>query len=172
MNVRFVTSKEKKWQQELGYDLKKKKAKTATKNKISRNCNLAHFVLNRNALSPKIYTAVSDHDTFYQNVCLHLTSTPREANESLVTNFCFLLTISIQEKGYGNHQNDHQRENAWIFYQFLVTNSLRKYTEIGLENMSLDTGVKGSKASCAGFLPREFFFFPLFFAQALLHLYQ
>ena len=85
---------------------KKKMAKTATKNKISRNCNFAHFVLNRNAFSPKIYTAVSDHDTFYQNVCLHLTSTPREANESLMTNIYFLLTISIhlQEKGYGNHK--------------------------------------------------------------------
>ena len=71
-----------------------------------------------------------------------------------MTNFCFLLTISIhlQEKGYGNHQNDHQSENAWIFYQFLVTNSLRKYTEIGLENMSLDTGLKGSRAQvfCQG----------------------
>ena len=137
--------------------LKKKMAKTATKDKISRNWNLAHFVLNRNAFSPKIYTAVSDHDTFYQNVCLHLTSTPREANESLMTDIYFLLTISIhlQEKGYGNHQNDHQRENALIFYQFLVTNSLRKYTEIGHENMSLDTGLKGSKVSCAGFLPRD-----------------
>ena len=85
---------------------KKKMAKTATKNKISRNCNFAHFVLNRNAFSPKIYTAVSGHDTFYQNVCLHLTSTPRETNESLMTNIYFLLTISIhlQEKGYGNHK--------------------------------------------------------------------
>ena len=44
MNVILVTSKEKKRQQELGYDKKKKKqmAKTATKNKISRNYDLAH----------------------------------------------------------------------------------------------------------------------------------
>ena len=132
-------------------------AKTATKNKISRNYNLAHFVVKRNAFSPRIYTAVSDHDTFYQNVCLHLTSTPREANESLMTNINFLLTILAhqQERGYENHQNDHQRENALIFYQFLLTNSLRKYTEIGLENMSVDKGLKGSKVSCAGVLPRD-----------------
>ena len=32
---------------------------------------------------------------------------------------------------------------------------IRKYTEIGLENMSLDTGLKESKVSCAGFLPRD-----------------
>ena len=121
-------------------------AKTATKNKISRNYNLAHFVLNRNPFSQKIYTAVSDHDTFYQNVCLHLTSTPREANESLKTNINSLQTISLhqQEKGYKNHPNDHQRENALIFYQFLLTNSLRKYTEIGLENMSVDMFFHGS----------------------------
>ena len=132
-------------------------AKTATKNKISRNYNLARFVLKRNAFSPKIYTAVSDHDTFYQNVCLHLTSTPRETNESLMTNINFLLTILAhqQERGYENHQNDHQRENALIFYQFLLTNSLRKYTEIGLENMSVDKRLKGSKVSCAGVLPRD-----------------
>ena len=148
MIVRFVTSKERK-KQELGNDEKKKQqqkkqiAKTATKNKISRNYNLAHFVLNRNPFSQKIYTAVSDHDTFYQNVCLHLTSTPREANESLKTNINSLQTISLhqQEKGYKNHPNDHQRENALIFYQFLLTNSLRKYTEIGLENMSVDVGL-------------------------------
>ena len=149
MNVRFVTSKERK-KQELGNDEKKNKktkkkqmAKTATKNKISRNYNLAHFVLNRNPFSQKIYTAVSDHDTFYQNVCLHLTSTPREANESLKTNINSLQTISLhqQEKGYKNHPNDHQRENALIFYQFLLTNSLRKYTGIGLENMSVDVGL-------------------------------
>ena len=42
MNVILVTSKEKKRQQELGYDLKKQMAKTATKNKISRNYDLAH----------------------------------------------------------------------------------------------------------------------------------
>ena len=122
---------------------KKQMAKTATKNKISRSYNLAHFVLNRNPFSQKIYTAVSDHDTFYQNVCLHLTSTPREANESLKTNINSLQTISLhqQEKGYKNHPNDHQRENALIFYQFLLTNSLRKYTEIGLENMSVDVGL-------------------------------
>ena len=122
---------------------KKQMAKTATKNKISRSYNLAHFVLNRNPFSQKIYTAVSDHDTFYQNVCLHLTSTPREANESLKTNINSLQTISLhqQEKGYQNHPNDHQRENALIFYQFLLTNSLRKYTEIGLENMSVDVGL-------------------------------
>ena len=148
MNVRFVTSKERK-KQERGNDEKKKQtkkeqmAKTATKNKISRSYNLAHFVLNRNPFSQKIYTAVSDHDTFYQNVCLHLTSTPREANESLKTNINSLQTISLhqQEKGYKNHPNDHQRENALIFYQFLLTNSLRKYTEIGLENMSVDVGL-------------------------------
>ena len=149
MNVRFVTSKERK-KQELGNDEKKKQqqqkkqiAKTATKNKISRNYNLAHFVLNRNPFSQKIYTAVSDHDTFYQNVCLHLTSTPREANESLKTNINSLQKISLhqQEKGYKNHPNDHQRENALIFYQFLLTNSLRKYTEIGVENMSVDMGL-------------------------------
>ena len=46
---------------------------------------------------PEIYTAVSDHDTFYQNVCLHLTSTPREANESLMINISFLLTISLHQ---------------------------------------------------------------------------
>ena len=122
---------------------KKQMAKTATKNKISRSYNLAHFVLNRNPFSQKIYTAVSDHDTFYQNVCLHLTSTPREANESLKTNINSLQTTSLhqQEKGYKNHPNDHQRENALIFYQFLLTNSLRKYTEIGLENMSVDVGL-------------------------------
>ena len=122
---------------------KKQMAKTATKNKISGSYNLAHFVLNRNPFSQKIYTAVSDHDTFYQNVCLHLTSTPREANESLKTNINSLQTISLhqQEKGYKNHPNDHQRENALIFYQFLLTNSLRKYTEIGLENMSVDVGL-------------------------------
>ena len=121
MIVRFVTSKERK-KQELGNDEKKKQqqqkqiAKTATKNKISRNYNLAHFVLNRNPFSQKIYTAVSDHDTFYQNVCLHLTSTPREANESLKTNINYLQKISLhqQEKGYKNHPNDHQRENALI----------------------------------------------------------
>ena len=148
MNVRFVTSKERK-KQERGNDEKNKQtkkkqmAKTATKNKISRSYNLAHFVLNRNPFSQKIYTAVSDHDTFYQNVCLHLTSTPREANESLKTNINSLQTISLhqQEKGYKNHPNDHQRENALIFYQFLLTNSLRKYTEIGLENMSVDVGL-------------------------------
>ena len=148
MIVRFVTSKERK-KQELGNDEKKKQqqqkqiAKTATKNKISRNYNLAHFVLNRNSFSQKIYTAVSDHDTFYQNVCLHLTSTPREANESLKTNINSLQKISLhqQEKGYKNHPNDHQRENALIFYQFLLTNSLRKYTEIGVENMSVDMGL-------------------------------
>ena len=148
MIVRFVTSKERK-KQELGNDEKKKQeqqkqiAKTATKNKISRNYNLAHFVLNRNPFSQKIYTAVSDHDTFYQNVCLHLTSTPREANESLKTNINSLQKISLhqQEKGYKNHPNDHQRENALIFYQFLLTNSLRKYTEIGVENMSVDMGL-------------------------------
>ena len=149
MNVRFVTSKERK-KQELGNDEKKKQqqqkkqiAKTATKNKISRNYNLAHFVLNRNPFSQKIYTAVSDHDIFYQNVCLHLTSTPREANESLKTNINSLQKISLhqQEKGYKNHPNDHQRENALIFYQFLLTNSLRKYTEIGVENMSVDMGL-------------------------------
>ena len=136
---------------------KKKNDKNSSKNKISTNYNLAHFVLKRNVFSPKIYTAVSDHDTFYRNVCLHLTSTPREANESLMSNINFLLTISIhqQEKSYENHQNDHQRENALIFYQFLLTNSLRKYTEIGLENMSVDIGVKGSKVSCAGFLLRD-----------------
>ena len=145
MIVRFVTSKERK-KQELGNDEKKNQqqqkqiAKTATKNKISRNYNLAHFVLNRNPFSQKIYTAVSDHDTFYQNVCLHLTSTPREANESLKTNINSLQKISLhqQEKGYKNHPNDHQRENALIFYQFLLTNSLRKYTEIGVEHMSVD----------------------------------
>ena len=148
MNVRFVTSKERK-KQERGNDEKKKQtkkeqmAKTATKNKISRSYNLAYFVFNRNPFSQKIYTAVSDHDTFYQNVCLHLTSTPREANESLKTNINSLQTISLhqQEKGYKNHPNDHQRENALIFYQFLLTNSLRKYTEIGLENMSVDVGL-------------------------------
>ena len=148
MNVRFVTSKERK-KRERGNDEKNKQtkkkqmAKTATKNKISRSYNLAHFVLNRNPFSQKIYTAVSDHDTFYQNVCLHLTSTPREANESLKTNINSLQTISLhqQEKGYKNHPNDHQRENALIFYQFLLTNSLRKYTEIGLENMSVDVGL-------------------------------
>ena len=122
---------------------KEQMAKTAKKYKISRSYNLAHFVLNRNPFSQKIYTAVSDHDTFYQNVCLHLTSTPREANESLKTNINSLQTISLhqQEKGYKNHPNDHQRENALIFYQFLLTNSLRKYTEIGLENMSVDVGL-------------------------------
>ena len=148
MNVRFVTSKERK-KRERGNDEKNKQtkkkqmAKTATKNKISRSYNLAHFVLNRNPFSQKIYTAVSDHDTFYQNVCLHLTSTPREANESLKTNINSLQKISLhqQEKGYKNHPNDHQRENALIFYQFLLTNSLRKYTEIGLENMSVDVGL-------------------------------
>ena len=148
MIVRFVTSKERK-KQELGNDEKKNQqqqkqiAKTATKNKISRNYNLAHFVLNRNPFSQKIYTAVSDHDTFYQNVCLHLTSTPREANESLKTNINSLQKISLhqQEKGYKNHPNDHQRENALIFYQFLLTNSLRKYTEIGVEHMSVDMGL-------------------------------
>ena len=148
MNVRFVTSKERK-KQERGNDEKNKQtkkeqmAKTGTKNKISRSYNLAHFVLNRNPFSQKIYTAVSDHDTFYQNVCLHLTSTPREANESLKTNINSLQKISLhqQEKGYKNHPNDHQRENALIFYQFLLTNSLRKYTEIGLENMSVDVGL-------------------------------
>ena len=86
---------------------------------------------------------MSDHDTFYQNVCLHLTSTPREANESLKTIINSLQKISLhqQEKGYKNHPNDHQRENALIFYQFLLTNSLRKYTEIGVENMSVDMGL-------------------------------
>ena len=61
MNVRFVTSKERK-KQELGNDEKKKQqqqkkqiAKTATKNKISRNYNLAHFVLTE-TLSPKKFT--------------------------------------------------------------------------------------------------------------------
>ena len=149
MNVRFVTSKERKktgtWQRwkKKQQQQKKQIAKTATKNKISRNYNLAHFVLNRNHFSQKIYTAVSDHDTFYQNVCLHLTSTPREANESLKTNINSLQKISLhqQEKGYKNHPNDHQRENALIFYQFLLTNSLRKYTEIGVENMSVDMGL-------------------------------
>ena len=149
MNVRFVTSKERKKNRNLATMKKKKQqqkkqiAKTATKNKISRNYNLAHFVLNRNPFSQKIYTAVSDHDTFYQNVCLHLTSTPREANESLKTNINSLQKISLhqQEKGYKNHPNDHQRENALIFYQFLLTNSLRKYTEIGVENMSVDMGL-------------------------------
>ena len=148
MNVRFVTSKERK-KRERGNDEKNKQtkkkqmAKTATKNKISRSYNLAHFVLNRNPFSQKIYTAVSDHDTFYQNVCLHLTSTPREANESLKTNINSVQKISLhqQEKGYKNHPNDHQRENALIFYQFLLTNSLRKYTEIGVENMSVDMGL-------------------------------
>ena len=115
MNVRFVTSKERK-KRERGNDEKNKQtkkkqmAKTATKNKISRSYNLAHFVLNRNPFSQKIYTAVSDHDTFYQNVCLHLTSTPREANESLKTNINSLQTLHQQEKGYKNHPNDHQRK--------------------------------------------------------------
>ena len=39
-----------------------------------------------------------------------------------------------------NKNNVHQRENALIFYQILSTNSLRKCTEISLENLYVDTG--------------------------------
>ena len=39
-----------------------------------------------------------------------------------------------------NRMNDHLRENALIFYQILSTNSLRKCTEISLENLYVDIG--------------------------------
>ena len=35
-------------------------------------------------------------------------------------------------------ENDHQRENALIFYQILFINSLRKCMEIGLENFYVE----------------------------------
>ena len=34
----------------------------------------------------------------------------------------------------------HPRENALIYYKILSTNSLRKFMEISLENMYVDTG--------------------------------
>ena len=53
-----------------------------------------------------------------------------------VTNFNILLTISKynHEKGYENRQNDHQRENALLFYQILSANSLKKCMEVAPEN--------------------------------------
>ena len=39
-----------------------------------------------------------------------------------------------------NKNNDHTRENALICYQILLTHSLRKCIEIGLENLYVDTG--------------------------------
>ena len=35
---------------------------------------------------------------------------------------------------------DHLRENAFIFYQILSTNSLRKCMENSLENLYVDVG--------------------------------
>ena len=38
-----------------------------------------------------------------------------------------------ERNGYENLKNDHQRENAFIFYQILTTSFLRKRIEISLE---------------------------------------
>ena len=42
--------------------------------------------------------------------------------------------------GHENLQDDHLRENALIFYQILLTHSLRKCIEISLENLYVDIG--------------------------------
>ena len=58
----------------------------------------------------------------------------------MVTNINFLLTISVhhQEIRLCELINDHERENALIFYQILSTNSLRECIEISLENLFVE----------------------------------
>ena len=46
----------------------------------------------------------------------------------------------INRKSYENKENDHQSENALIFYQILSTNSRRKYMEISMDNLYVDIG--------------------------------
>ena len=43
-------------------------------------------------------------------------------------------------RGHENLQNDHQRENASIYYQILYTYSLRRYMEFSQENLYVDFG--------------------------------
>ena len=45
-----------------------------------------------------------------------------------------------KEKVMRISKNDHQSENALIFYQILSTNSYRKCIEISLENLFVDIG--------------------------------
>ena len=47
---------------------------------------------------------------------------------------------TIKRQGNKKEKNDHQRENSWIFYQILATDSLRKYKEFSLENLYVDLG--------------------------------
>ena len=46
----------------------------------------------------------------------------------------------IKRKGYEKDKNDHQRDSSWIFYQILLTDSLRKYKETNLESLYVDIG--------------------------------
>ena len=44
-----------------------------------------------------------------------------------------------------NKNNDHLRENALIYYQTLLTNSLKKCMKIGMENLYVDIGAERVK---------------------------
>ena len=52
-----------------------------------------------------------------------------------------MISIQCQEIGLWELIKDHQRENALIFYQILLTHSLKKYIRIRVENLYVDIGV-------------------------------
>ena len=49
---------------------------------------------------------------------------------------------SFSSPGYEREQNDHNSENALLSFKILLTDSLRKCMDIGLENLYVDIGTK------------------------------
>ena len=63
---------------------------------------------------------------------------------SLLSGFVINKTLrynyKVKRKGYKNQLNDPRKGNVLIFYQILLTNSLRKGMEVSLENLKVGIG--------------------------------